>query len=264
MRLWQRISRRSSVLQTGSDEHFPMEKEEFLYQRPDGGLSRVTPGRTSLKFVESHEQVSRLYRPSWKRTLGVAARGATLTALLAAGTIFTVKHQREYRAPGNLLSLPGAVISATRPGEDPFRISQVIRRYTGNAREADQIAKAVVAEGKKKKIDPAMIVGIMMVESEMNPRARSFVGASGLMQVMPFHRGRWGCKSRDLYDIESNICHGVSVLADNIKRAPNLGVALQRYNGCVRGTNTPGCSSYTRKVLRARDKAARQILTLAD
>ncbi len=235
-----------------------------MYQRPDGGLSRVTSGYTSLKFVENHDQVSRLYRPSWQRSLRVVLRGVALTGLLAAGTVFTVKYQRDYRAPGNLLSLPGAVISAAKPGEDPFRISQVLRRYTRNSREADQIARAVVAEGKKKKVDPAMIVGIMMVESEMNPRARSFVGARGLMQVMPFHRGQWGCKSRDLYDIETNICHGVSVLADNIKRSPNLRVALQRYNGCVRGTNTPGCSSYTRKVLRARDKAARQILTLSD
>lgn len=235
-----------------------------MYQRPDGGLSRVTPGCTSLKFVENHEQVSRLYRPSWRRTIRIVFRGAVLTSLLAAGTVFTLEHQRAYRAPGDLLSLPGAVISATNPSEDPFRISQVLRRYTRNSREAEQIAKAVVAEGKKKKVDPAMIVGIMLVESEMNPRARSFVGARGLMQVMPFHRGQWGCKSRDLYDIETNICHGVSVLADNIKRAPNLRVALQRYNGCVRGTNTPGCSAYSRKVLRARDRATKQILAASD
>jgi soluble lytic murein transglycosylase-like protein len=84
------------------------------------------------------------------------------------------------------------------------------------------------------------------------------------MQVMPFHRGQWGCKSKDLYDIEGNICHGVSVLADAIKRAPNLRVALQRYNGCVRGTNTPGCSSYSGKVLRAKGITELQLLTVSD
>jgi soluble lytic murein transglycosylase-like protein len=251
-------------LLTGSEGRIATEEEGFLYQRPDGGLSRVTPGRTSLKFVQSHDDVSRLYRPGVGQLVRTLLRGVALTALLVAGTVFTLKHQRQYKAAGNLLTLPGAVISATAPTEDPFRISQVIKRYTRNSSDADRIAKAVVAEGKRKKIDPAMIVGIMMVESEMNPRARSFVGARGLMQVMPFHRGRWGCKSRDLYDIETNICLGVSVLADNIRRSPNLRVALQRYNGCVRGTNTPGCSSYTRKVLRARDNAARQILTVAD
>ena len=235
-----------------------------MYQRPDGGLSRVTPGFTSLKFVQDHKQVSHLFRPRWRRTFRVVVRAMSLVILLAAGTVFTLNHQRQYTAPGQLLALPGAVIRATDPNEDPFRISQVLRRYTRNSAEADRIAKAVVSEGKRRKIDPTMILGVMMVESEMNPRARSFVGARGLMQVMPFHRGRWGCASRDLYDIEGNICHGVSVLADNIKRAPNLRVALQRYNGCVNGTNTPGCSSYSRKVMKARDKTARQLLAVTE
>lgn len=241
-----------------------MEKEESLYQRPDGGLSRPTPGLTSLKFVESPDQVSRLYKSGIGRAARIAFRVTSLSLLLAGGTVFTLRNQREYTGPGELLKLPAAVISATAPNEDPFRISQVLRRYTRNSSDADRIAKAVVAEGKKKKVDPAMILGIMLVESDMNPRARSFVGARGLMQVMPFHRGRWGCKSRDLYDIESNICHGVSVLADNIKHAPNLRAALQRYNGCVNGTNTPNCSTYSRKVMRARDRTTRQLLSISD
>jgi soluble lytic murein transglycosylase-like protein len=161
--------------------------------------------------------------------------------------------------------MPGAVISAPKPSEDPFRISQVLRRYTRNGEVADRIANAVVAEGRKKKIDPTLLVGVMLVETDnLNPRARSFVGARGLMQVMPFHRGSWGCKSRDLYDNEGNICHGVSVLADAIKHAPNLRVALQRYNGCVRGTNTPGCGSYSGKVLRAKSITDRQILNVTE
>ena len=235
-----------------------------MYQRPEGGLSRVTPGLTSLKFVESHEQVSKLYRSGLGRTIRVAVRAASLAVLLGAGTLFTVRYQKQYSGAGELIKLPAAVISATSPMEDPFRISQVLRRYTRSSADADRIAHAVVAEGRRKKVDPAMIVGVMLVESEMNPRARSFMGARGLMQVMPFHRGRWGCKSRDLYNIEGNICHGVSVLADNIKNAPNIGVALQRYNGCVRGRNTPNCSSYTRKVMKARDRTTKQLLSITD
>jgi soluble lytic murein transglycosylase-like protein len=208
--------------------------------------------------------VSRLYRSGVGRAVRIAFRISALSMLLVAGTVFTLRNQREYSGPGELLKLPAAVISATAPNEDPFRISQVVRRYTRSSSDADRIANAVVAEGKRRKVDPAMILGIMLVESDMNPRARSFVGARGLMQVMPFHRGRFGCKSRDLYDIESNICHGVGVLADNIRRAPNLRTALQRYNGCVRGTNTPNCSSYSRKVMRARDRTTRQLLSISD
>jgi soluble lytic murein transglycosylase-like protein len=234
-----------------------------LYRRPDGGLSKATPGLTSLRFVQSREQIAGLYRSRFRKLLGSAVQAMALSILLAGGTVYTIQHQHpEFTRPAALLEMPGAVISAPKPSEDPFRISQVLRRYTRNGEVADRIAKAVVTEGRKKKIDPTLLVGVMLVETDnLNPRARSFVGARGLMQVMPFHRGRWGCKTKDLYDIEGNICHGVSVLADAIRNAPNLRVALQRYNGCVRGTNTPGCSSYSRKVLRAKSITDRQLLS---
>ena len=214
--------------------------------------------------MTEREQVSGLFQSRWRAYFAVAARVATLSVLLAAGTIWTIEHQRPfYTKPAELLRLPGAVINATTPSEDAFRIGQVLRRYTRNGDNADRIANAVVAEGRRRKIDPALLVGVMLVETDnLNPRAQSFVGARGLMQVMPFHRGQWGCKSNDLYNIEGNICHGVSVLADNIKRAPNLRTALQRYNGCVRGTNTPGCGSYWGKVMKATDRTERQLLSV--
>jgi soluble lytic murein transglycosylase-like protein len=255
---------RSSGLPTGWGVRFQTEKEAFLYQRPDGGLSRAEPGKTSLKFVTSRDQVTHVFRAPWRRYFVSAAQAAALILLLAAGTVWTLDHQHPvFTRPRALLSLPGAVISARKPSEDAFRISQVLRNYTGNGEVADRIAEAVVEESQKKKVDPALLVGVMLVETDnLNPRARSVVGARGLMQVMPFHGGQWGCKSRDLYDIEGNICHGVSVLADAIKNAPNLRVALQRYNGCVTGSNTPGCGSYSSKVLNARNRTERQLLSM--
>ena len=190
----------------------------------------------------------------------------SLVALLAGGAIWTIEQQHpKYTSPVALLKLPAAVINATTPSEQAFKIGQVLRRYTDNGDNADRIAEALVKEGNKKNIDPSLLVGVMLIEDEsLNPRARSFVGARGLMQVMPFHRGQWGCESKDLYSIEGNICHGVSVLADAIKNAPTLNVALQRYNGCVRGTNTPGCHSYSSKVMKARNRTAQQILAVSN
>lgn len=235
-----------------------------MYQRPDGGLSRRTPGKTSLKPVRERDRVENLYRPSWRRALRVALHGTALSLLLAAGTVWTLAQQRPaYTKPAELLRLPGAIINAPRSSDDAFRIGQVLRRYTRNGEVADRIAEAVVSEGLRRKIDPALLVGVMLVETDnLNPRARSFVGARGLMQVMPFHAGRWRCGSSDLYDIESNICHGVGVLADNIKRAPNLRTALQRYNGCVRGSNTPNCAAYSGKVMKAKTKTALQMMAI--
>jgi soluble lytic murein transglycosylase-like protein len=70
------------------------------------------------------------------------------------------------------------------------------------------------------------------------------------MQVMPFHAGKWGCATNDLFDIEANICHGARILADNLRHSRNLPTALLKYNGCVRGTNTPDCHRYARIVYR--------------
>lgn len=242
-----------------------MVKEAYLYQRPDGGLSKPVSGLTSLKIVTERAAVSAVFRPRWRALAASAARVASLTLVIIAGAVFTIEHQHpKFTQPAALLEVPASVLMAPKPNEDPFRISQVLRKYTKNGAEADKIALAVVSEGKKKRIDPALLVGVILVESDnLNTHARSSVGARGLMQVMPFHRGQWGCKSNDLYSIEGNVCHGVSVLADAIKRAPNLRTALQRYNGCVRGTNTPGCRSYSGKVFRAADKTTMELMSVS-
>ena len=104
---------------------------------------------------------------------------------------------------------------------------------------------------------------LQTAKATLDPNARSSVAARGLMQVMPFHAGKWKeCPSNSLTDIASNICYGTSILAQYIKRAPSVQSALQHYNGCVHGTNTPNCSTYSGKVLKYADKAASQMLNV--
>src|SRR5436190_1632877 len=69
----------------------------------------------------------------------------------------------------------------------------------------------------------------------------------------------WGCGSSDLFDIESNICHGVQILKQAMIDAPNTRVALLRYNGCVRGRNTPNCHRYDDTVLKHAGRAAAEM-----
>lgn len=134
-------------------------------------------------------------------------------------------------------------------GSDEAHVAAILRRHTPDAARADAIAAALVKEGRRRSIGSSLLVGVILTENPwLDPRASSFVGARGLMQVMPFHAGKWGCGSRDLFDIESNICHGVAVLADNLGRSRTLSKALLGYNGCVRGTNTPDCRRYPAKV----------------
>jgi len=137
------------------------------------------------------------------------------------------------------------------PGTDEARIAGVLRKYTSDNDRANRIASALVKEGRRRNIGSSLLVGVLLTENpDLNPRATSSAGARGLMQVMPFHSGKWGCASGDLFDIESNICHGVAILADNLKSSKTLSAALLGYNGCVRGTNTPDCWRYPTTVYR--------------
>src|SRR5687768_12341206 len=136
-------------------------------------------------------------------------------------------------------------------GSDEAHIASVLSRYSDDSNRVNRIAAALVKESRRRKIGSSLLVGVMLTENPwLDPRATSFVGARGLMQVMPFHAGQWGCGSSDLFDIDSNICHGVAVMADNLGRSKTLPQALLGYNGCVRGTNTPDCWRYPVKVFR--------------
>jgi hypothetical protein len=139
-------------------------------------------------------------------------------------------------------------------GSDEAFVAGVLSKRTSNTALVNRIASAIVKEGRKRSIGTSLLVGVLLTENPLlDPRATSHVGARGLMQVMPFHAGQWGCGSRDLFDVESNICHGVAVLADNLYRSRTLPQALLGYNGCVRGTNTPDCCKDPRTVYRKAD-----------
>lgn len=200
----------------------------------------------------------------WQRYLRSGAKFVVASVLLVGGTIWTINQAKpKYVKPGELLQLPASMVVAPPPmTEQVFRVSSVLRRYTKDTVRANRIASALLREGGKRNLDPALLIGVLIAENaKLDPTARSNVSARGLMQVMPFHAGKWKqCPSRDLADIESNICYGTSILADFIKRSPNLQRALLRYNGCVRGANTPHCHTYSGKVMKYADQAASQML----
>lgn len=114
-----------------------------------------------------------------------------------------------------------------------------------------RIAVALVREGRREGIDPRLLAGILLVENPwLDPYARSPVGALGLMQVMPFHAGGWGCPGADLTHVETNVCHGARILAEYLRVEGDVEAALLRYNGCRLGTNTPDCHRYPSRVYR--------------
>ena len=138
-------------------------------------------------------------------------------------------------------------------------VEKVLRRHGISSTTARKISWPLVNESYARNLEPATVISIMLIESEGKPTARSFVGAAGLMQVMPFWAGRWRGCGKDLYDIEANLCNGTSILAWYLRNFDGERKALLGYNGCVRGTNTPRCHTYPDKVARLRNQIRREL-----
>lgn len=139
-------------------------------------------------------------------------------------------------------------------------VEEVLRRRGLNESTARQVAWPLVQHSYSRGLDPAFVLSIVLIESGGRPNARSFVGARGLMQVMPSWAGHWRNCGRDLFDIEANLCNGTSILAWYLSRFPDdERRALLGYNGCVRGTNTPNCHTYPDKVYQIKHQVQREM-----
>jgi soluble lytic murein transglycosylase-like protein len=138
-----------------------------------------------------------------------------------------------------------------------------LARRSGNPDVAEQAAAALVTEAARLKLDPSLLGAVLLIENTpLNPSAVSSQGALGLMQVMPVHRGNYGC-APDLVNIADNICHGARILKHMVRRTKSVPLALKRYNGCVRGRNTPRCYRYPSRVLRTASRLRRERLLIA-
>ncbi|HKT58455.1 MAG TPA: transglycosylase SLT domain-containing protein [Gemmatimonadales bacterium] len=139
-----------------------------------------------------------------------------------------------------------------------------LRRYSDDRVLVRRISRAVLREASRQQVPPSLITAVLLTENTtLRPEAASSVGAQGLMQVMPFHAGARLCKSDDLVDVDSNICHGTLILARNLQATTTPVAALLRYNGCVRGTNTPNCGRYPSIVLARASRVRHEILAAA-
>jgi soluble lytic murein transglycosylase-like protein len=180
---------------------------------------------------------------------------AEITAVVAIDTtaapVLTVEDS--VRLEG---SLSGAELRPT--------LERYFARFNSDPRLVRRVTRAVLREAEREQVAPSLIAAVLVTENTtLKPAAESSVGAQGLMQVMPFHAGQLGCGSADLVDVDSNICHGTRILARNLRRTNSTVAALLRYNGCVRGTNTPDCHKYPGRVLARAGRLRQEILTAA-
>lgn len=137
-------------------------------------------------------------------------------------------------------------------------IERVLLTYRPDVPLARRIAVSLVREGTHTGLEPRLLLAVLLVENPwLNPDAVSPVGARGLMQVMPVHRGRWRACGPSLEGVEANICYGARIFAMYMRESSgNIDRALLRYNGCVRGTNTPDCHFYPQHVYARAGRAS--------
>lgn len=127
----------------------------------------------------------------------------------------------------------------------------IARRY----RIADQAVSGFVSTayraGHAFRVDPLLILAVAAVESRYNPVAESFLGAKGLMQIIPrYHQEKLrehGGESA-LLDPEVNIHVGAQILREYLRRFGEIEAALQMYGGAF---DEP-TSQYANKVLSER------------
>lgn len=131
---------------------------------------------------------------------------------------------------------------------------------------ADSLATFAVREAYRRRVPPALVFGVMMVENRgLKSTARSNAGAVGLMQIDPtaWVRALGKQFGTNLRNDETNLRYGVFILshllydsdddapADSANVHGSLRRGLLRYNGCVRGTNTKNCFRYP-EIVRTR------------
>lgn len=88
-------------------------------------------------------------------------------------------------------------------------------------------------------MDPILIYSIIRAESNFEPRAKSRMGALGLMQIIP-DTGNWIAeklkvefKEESLYEPEYNIQFGSYYIAYLVDHFKDIDVALAAYNGGI-------------------------------
>ncbi|HCM06081.1 MAG TPA: hypothetical protein DIC30_08750, partial [Oceanospirillales bacterium] len=73
-------------------------------------------------------------------------------------------------------------------------MSARLKRYVKKPEERLELLRMVHQEATRAQLSPELVISVIHVESAFNPYAVSYVGAQGLMQVMPFWKKELGRK----------------------------------------------------------------------
>ena len=108
------------------------------------------------------------------------------------------------------------------------------------------LLQQVYTEARRASLSPELVLSVIQVESNFDRFAISEAGARGLMQVMPFWLKELGRPNDNLFDVQTNLRFGCTILRYYLDMEKgNITRALARYNG------SRGSYRYPRLVYKA-------------
>ena len=171
-----------------------------------------------------------------------SAQVDTAMAALRAVAVPIVAEPLDTTETTRAVPVAPAPSAATLPVDSVHLIAMLLTTNGATRERALPAAAAIMKYARLHALDPLLVVGVIGVENAaLKPRARSRVGARGVMQVMPSWRQDIRNCGDDLRLIQVNVCFGTRILRIALDQSTSVREALLRYNGCVR---TPGCHKY--------------------
>jgi soluble lytic murein transglycosylase-like protein len=127
--------------------------------------------------------------------------------------------------------------------------SERLARYKSDRHARVEFLDTLWYESKRAGLEPALVLGLIQVESAFRKYAISAVGARGYMQIMPFWARLIGDgDAARLFHMQTNLRFGCVILRHYLDREKgDLVLALGRYNGSRGRTEYPNAVFAARK-----------------
>lgn len=154
-------------------------------------------------------------------------------------------------------SSPDKTVASASDGQSDVVLTQtqqhlasyLSRGYRVDYEHAARIVSYAVQIGKEHNVDPLLLLSIVAIESSLNPKAESSVGAQGLMQVHTrVHTDKFEQHGglHAAFDPYANMDVGTQIIKSYIKRTGSVVGGLKWYVGASRHKTDGG---YGRRVL---------------
>jgi len=125
-------------------------------------------------------------------------------------------------------------------------MSDRLRRQKAELVTRIEFLQTLWYESKRAGLEPALLLGLVQVESNFRKYAISIAGARGYMQVMPFWVKLIGAAEQNLFHLRTNLRYGCAILRLYLDmQKGDYFRALGRYNGSL------GQPEYPKAVLAA-------------